>query len=123
MLQGKLIKLFSNQLVTKMKMRSNDKPHLPSLTQWLKVVGLSAMSINVLCQKIHSFEELQEKSEHELKTILNDRGARPEELSRLCKALHNLKKYTGKRRIFSHHRSMLFFIFPTQISDWHCKYV
>lgn len=88
--------MFSNQLVTKLKLRSSCEVHFPSLTQWLQVVGLSKSSIQGLCQKISSVEELQEKSEHELKTILNEKGARPEELSRLCRALHNLKKYTGE---------------------------
>ncbi|KAJ8959074.1 hypothetical protein NQ318_022330 [Aromia moschata] len=66
----------------------------PSLRQWLQVVGLGKASIVGLCQKISSVEELQEKSEHELRTILNEKGARPEELSRLFRALHNLKRYT-----------------------------
>lgn len=93
--QGKLIKLFSDQLVTKLKLKNGCDEHIPSLTQWLQVVGLGKGSIMGLCQKISSVEELQEKSEHELRTILNDKGARPEELSRLCRALHNLKRYTG----------------------------
>ncbi|KAJ8923037.1 hypothetical protein NQ315_001585 [Exocentrus adspersus] len=93
-LEGKLIKLFSDQLVTKLKLKNGCDEHIPSLTQWLQVVGLGKGSILGLCQKISSVEELQEKSEHELRTILNDKGARPEELSRLCRALHNLKRYT-----------------------------
>ncbi|XP_025832315.1 kinase suppressor of Ras 2 [Agrilus planipennis] len=93
-LEGKLIKLFSNQLVTKSKLKTGDLKHIPSLTQWLQVVGLGKNSIQGLCHRISSVEELQEKSEHELRTILNDRNARPEELSRLCRALHNLKRYT-----------------------------
>lgn len=40
-------------------------------------------------------EELQDKSEHELKMILADKNASTEELCRLIRALHNLKKYTG----------------------------
>lgn len=94
--QGKLIKLFSNQLVAKAGLRSTDAKHIPSLTQWLQVVGLSTNSIQGLCQRISSVEELQEKSEHELRTILTERNARPEELNRLCRALHNLRRCTGK---------------------------
>lgn len=94
-LEGKLIKLFSNQLVAKAGLRSLVVTHLPSLTQWLQVVGLSLTSIQGICQRISSVEELQEKSEHELKTILTEKNARPEELSRLCRALHNLRRYTG----------------------------
>ncbi|XP_018561202.1 kinase suppressor of Ras 2 isoform X2 [Anoplophora glabripennis] len=93
-LEGKLIKLFSDQLVTKLKLKNGCDEHIPSLKQWLQVVGLGKDSIFGLCQKISSVEELQEKSEHELRTILNDKSARPEELSRLCRALHNLKRYT-----------------------------
>lgn len=81
--------------MTKLKLKNGCDEHIPSLTQWLQVVGLGKGSIMGLCQKISSVEELQEKSEHELRTILNDKGARPEELSRLCRALHNLKRYTG----------------------------
>lgn len=95
-LQGKLIKMFSEQLVTKQKVRTHEVNHLPSLTQWLQIVGLSTNSIQGLCHKIRSVEELQDKSEHELRTILNERSARTEELSRLCRALHNLKRCVGK---------------------------
>ncbi|XP_045476148.1 kinase suppressor of Ras 1 isoform X2 [Harmonia axyridis] len=96
-LEGKLIKMFSEQLVTKLKLRNGCSEHLPSLTQWLQVVGLGSSSIQGLCQKISSVEELQEKSEHELKTILNDKGAKPDELSKLFRALHNLKRYVGSK--------------------------
>nr|CAI5823630.1 unnamed protein product [Callosobruchus analis] len=94
-LEGKLIKLFSDQLVTKQKLKNcHQDEHIPSLTQWLQVVGLSKSSITGLCQKIASVEELQEKSEHELRAILTDKGARQEELNKLFRALHNLKRYT-----------------------------
>lgn len=86
--------MFSEQLVTKLKLRNGVEEHTPSLTQWLQVVGLSKTSIQGVCERISSVEELQEKSEHELKTILNEHGSRPEEVSRLCRALQNLKKYT-----------------------------
>lgn len=87
--------MFSTQLITKLKITSAEVKHIPSLTQWLQVVGLSKNSIQGLCQKISSVEELQEKSEHELKTVLNERGAKPDEISKLCRALHNLKRYMG----------------------------
>lgn len=99
--QGKLIKMFSNQLVMKLKLRSDDVKHIPSLTQWLQVVGLGKTSIHCLCQKISSVEELQEKTEHELKSILTDKGARTEESDRLCRALRNLKKYVGTYPIWN----------------------
>lgn len=43
--------------------------------------------------KVSSLEALQEKSEHELKTLLSERNAREEEVRRLVRALHNLRKY------------------------------
>lgn len=90
--------MFSEQIVTNSRLRTGPEKHIPSLTQWLQVVGMSKDSIQVLCQKIASVEELQEKSEHELKVILSERGARNEELNRLGRALRNLKKYTGRWR-------------------------
>ncbi|XP_017778982.1 PREDICTED: kinase suppressor of Ras 2 isoform X2 [Nicrophorus vespilloides] len=93
-LEGKLVKMFSNQLVTKSKLHTMEKPQLPSLTQWLKVVGLSVSSIQGLCQRIQSIEELQEKTEHELKNILNEKGTAMDDAKHLCKALYNLKRYT-----------------------------
>ena len=61
------------------------------------MVGLNAASIQSICDRIATIEELQEKSEHELRMILNEH-APPEELNRLCRALHNLKRYTGAVR-------------------------
>ncbi|XP_060521560.1 kinase suppressor of Ras 2 [Cylas formicarius] len=90
-LEGKLIKLFSQQLVTKLKLRNGIEVPVPSVKQWLQVVGLGKDSIVSLSLKISSVEELQEKSEHELKSLL---AASAEEASRLCRALHSLKKYT-----------------------------
>lgn len=106
--QGKLIKMFSDQLVTKLKLRSGCDEHIPSLTQWLQVVGLGKNSIQGLCQRIASVEELQEKSEHELRTILTEKGARQEELSRLFRALHNLKRYTGRSSVKSNIMQLVF---------------
>ncbi|KAJ9598885.1 hypothetical protein L9F63_026579 [Diploptera punctata] len=97
-LEGKLIKLYSRQLVAKAKLQedalSSERKHVPSLQQWLQVVGLSPESIRGVCQKVGTLEALQEKSEHELRNILSERNAREEEVRRLNRALHNLKKYT-----------------------------
>jgi hypothetical protein len=50
-LQGKLIKLYARQLMTKAKLQDDilpsERKHVPSLEQWLQVVGLSAESIQV----------------------------------------------------------------------------
>lgn len=52
--QGKLVKLFSLQLVTKRHLPvgvvlPSELQQYPSLKQWLQVVGLSKDSINVSC--------------------------------------------------------------------------
>lgn len=50
-----------------------------------------------ICYRVKSIEALQEKSEHELKMLLScDHSTfKQEELRRLNRALHNLKRYTG----------------------------
>ncbi|XP_039292308.1 LOW QUALITY PROTEIN: kinase suppressor of Ras 2 [Nilaparvata lugens] len=93
-LEGKLIKLFSYQLVAKSKIADmffhRRMKLLPSIHQWLMVVGLGKEAIQSVCSRVLTVEALQEKSEHELRTMI----AREEELKRLCRALHNLKRYT-----------------------------
>ncbi|XP_021926859.1 kinase suppressor of Ras 2 isoform X2 [Zootermopsis nevadensis] len=97
-LEGKLIKMYAHQLMTKAKMKDDTQfaelEHIPSLQQWLRVVGLGPESILCVCQKVETLEALQEKSEHELRNILSEGNAREEEVRRLTRALHNLKKYT-----------------------------
>ena len=51
----------------------------------------------MVCLKVNSLEALMEKSEHELSTMLGENNVRhEEELRRLCRALHNLRRYMGK---------------------------
>ncbi|XP_034951700.1 kinase suppressor of Ras 2 [Chelonus insularis] len=97
-LEGKLIKLYSKQLVTKAKLAVDSLPpemrQYPSLPQWLRVVGLTPESIRIVCAKAHTLEALKEKSERELSSILDENNSRhEEELRRLCRALHNLRRY------------------------------
>ncbi|KAL1140466.1 hypothetical protein AAG570_000398 [Ranatra chinensis] len=97
-LEGKLIKLFARQLITKAKLRddcNSDMRHVPSVQQWLQVVGLSSESIHGICYKVKSIEALEEKSEHELRLLLGSDHPlhRQEEYRRLSRALHNLKRY------------------------------
>ncbi|XP_076626206.1 kinase suppressor of ras isoform X3 [Colletes latitarsis] len=97
-LEGKLIKLYSKQLVTKAKLAVESLPaemrQYPSLQQWLRVVGLTQESIQMVCSKANSLEALKEKSEHELGSMLGENNVRhEEELRRLCRALHNLRRY------------------------------
>lgn len=50
----------------------------------------------MICSKANSLEALQEKSEHELGTMLGETTIKhEEELRRLCRALHNLRRYMG----------------------------
>ncbi|XP_046750745.1 kinase suppressor of Ras 2 [Diprion similis] len=97
-LEGKLIKLYSKQLVRKAKLAVESLPvemrQYPSLQQWLRVVGLTQESIQMVCSKASSLEALKEKSEHELGSMLGENNVRhEEELRRLCRALHNLHRY------------------------------
>lgn len=51
----------------------------------------------MVCSKANSLEALKEKSEHELGSMLGENNIRhEEELRRLCRALHNLRRYMGK---------------------------
>ncbi|XP_012225443.1 kinase suppressor of Ras 2 isoform X2 [Linepithema humile] len=97
-LEGKLIKLYSKQLVTKAKLADSlpaEMRQYPSLQQWLRVVGLNQESIQMVCSKANSLEALKEKSEHELSSMLGENNVRhEEEHRRLCRALHNLRRYT-----------------------------
>uniref|UniRef100_A0AAR5PJD9 Kinase suppressor of Ras 2 n=1 Tax=Dendroctonus ponderosae TaxID=77166 RepID=A0AAR5PJD9_DENPD len=93
-LEGKLVKLFSQQLVAKSKLGIGTGVGIPHLKQWLQIVGLGTHAVTVISQKVSSVEELQEKTEHELKIWLADKQTTYEEFYRLCRALHNLKKYT-----------------------------
>ncbi|XP_059480114.1 kinase suppressor of Ras 2 isoform X2 [Neocloeon triangulifer] len=95
-LEGKLVKLFSRQMVGRAQLR---EPHRAPghgqscLVQWLKVVGLKEDSINGVCRKVYSLEGLRDKSEHEVRLILNEAGLREEETRRLARALRNLRRY------------------------------
>lgn len=97
-LEGKLIKLYSKQLVTKAKLTADSLPaemrQYPSLQQWLRVVGLTQESIQMVCSKANSLEALKEKSDHELGSMLSENNVRHgEEHRRLSRALHNLRRY------------------------------
>lgn len=50
----------------------------------------------MICSKATSLEALKEKSEHELGSMLGENNVKhEEELRRLCRALHNLRRYMG----------------------------
>ena len=100
-LEGKLIKQFSEQLAVKFGLgpRAVDLVYLPSLEQWLKVVGVSPDTYDAILSRVKSLEELKDKTECELNRILLTTsgvspGQRQEDLRRLARSLLNLRKYT-----------------------------
>ncbi|KAK3911842.1 Kinase suppressor of Ras 2 [Frankliniella fusca] len=98
-LEGKLVKLYSRLLLNKSSfiengaLRANEVINIPPLDQWLKVVGLTPDSITGLCKRISTLEDLQLKSDNELRGMLVERQAREEDIRRLIRSLHNLKRY------------------------------
>lgn len=81
-------------------------------TSWLlRNLFVIFIIFQLICQRVKTIEALQERSEHDIKTLLASRSTvNQEELRRLMRAMHNLKKYTGKlfliktvdpRRIYS----------------------
>ncbi|EFX69435.1 hypothetical protein DAPPUDRAFT_329047 [Daphnia pulex] len=97
-IEGKLVKLFSKQLVAKAKIPIEGLPYevknIPSIKQWLQVVGISQPSVETLCAKFQSLESLQELSDHEIKRIFNECSAKEDEYRRLIRALQSVKRYT-----------------------------
>ncbi|XP_034241397.1 kinase suppressor of Ras 2 isoform X3 [Thrips palmi] len=98
-LEGKLVKLYSRLLLSKSSfiesgaLRAKDVVNIPPLDQWLKVVGLAHDAIPGVCKRIGTLEELQLKSDYELRSILAERPARDEDIRRLTRSLHNLRRY------------------------------
>jgi len=97
-IEGKLVKLFSKQLVAKAKIATEGLPpevrNIPSVKQWLQVVGVSQVSVEALCGKFQSLETLQDLDDHEIKRSFNECGAKEDELRRLIRARQNIRKYT-----------------------------
>uniref|UniRef100_A0A182QS55 Uncharacterized protein n=1 Tax=Anopheles farauti TaxID=69004 RepID=A0A182QS55_9DIPT len=97
-LETKLVKLFSDLLITKSKLPERLPARgLPAtgneLKQWLRVVGLSCASLNAVIQQVSTLEGLLEKEEKELRTIMgNNVYVREEEMKRLTRACGNLRR-------------------------------
>lgn len=100
-LETKLIKLFSRQVVAKKKYSGTENvaelQQYPKLLLWLKVVGLSASSIEGLSNKLTTFDEMLETTEQEVKVFLTAVNAREEEKRRFLIAMRNLKTYTDRQ--------------------------
>uniref|UniRef100_A0A182N9Z2 Uncharacterized protein n=1 Tax=Anopheles dirus TaxID=7168 RepID=A0A182N9Z2_9DIPT len=97
-LETKLVKLFSDLLITKSKLPERLPARgLPAtgneLKQWLRVVGLSCASLNAVIQQVSTLEGLLEKDEKELRAIMgNNVYVREEEMKRLTRACGNLRR-------------------------------
>ncbi|XP_058116516.1 kinase suppressor of Ras 1 [Anopheles ziemanni] len=97
-LETKLVKLFSDLLITKSKLPERLPARgLPAtgneLKQWLRVVGLSCASLKAVIQQVSTLEGLLEKDEKELRTIMgNNVYVREEEIKRLTRACGNLRR-------------------------------
>ncbi|XP_059610312.1 kinase suppressor of Ras 2 [Phlebotomus argentipes] len=96
-LETKLVKMFTDLLLTKAKLSERLPRGLSAtgaeLHQWLRVVGLSPDSLNVVLQRVSTLETLLEKSELELRAILHDNAnVRDEEVRRFIRAMYNLKQ-------------------------------
>ena len=90
--------MFSKQLVAKAKINLDDLPKevrgVPSVKQWLHVVGVSPTAVECLCAKFQSLEALQAMSDHEIRRVCYECNAK-DELMRLIRALQSLRRYTG----------------------------
>lgn len=96
--QGKLVKHFGDQLLAKKRIAPGNLPadcQGPSLKLWLQVVGLSVRTVQGICTRVSSLDSLKDRSDVELRGLLNDYQANEEETRRLTKALQQLKRYTG----------------------------
>ncbi|KAH8359077.1 hypothetical protein KR093_004204, partial [Drosophila rubida] len=104
-LESKLVRYFSELLLTKMRLNERIPangllPHHQATTGselrlWLRVVGLSQESINVCLSRLTTLEQTLQLSDEELKQLLANNTSSSqldEELRRLTKALHNLRK-------------------------------
>ncbi|KAJ6635376.1 Kinase suppressor of Ras 1 [Pseudolycoriella hygida] len=97
LLEAKLVKMFSELLITKSKLPERLPRGLPAtgtdLKQWLRVVGLSSESLNVVTQRVSTLEVLLDKNDTELCSLLNNNAnVREEEIRRLVRAMLNLKR-------------------------------
>ena len=75
-LEGNVIKHFSQQLATKATLNAQRHADMsgiaqyPSLSQWLKVVGITKESADILENRVRSLDNLKEKTDSELNRLL-----------------------------------------------------
>ncbi|XP_078363143.1 kinase suppressor of Ras 1-like isoform X2 [Oculina patagonica] len=102
-LEGKLVKLFSRQLVVKQKCNEdwnhNEKlRYYPRLEQWLQVVGINEEAIKNLEEKCCTVEGLLSLSDEKVRAILENYADGQEESRRLIAALKHLQAYTERQK-------------------------
>lgn len=94
-LESKLVKMFSELLIRKEKLPEslqNVSSNGQEIKQWLRVVGLSDESLNIVLLRINSLETLMCTNDVELRTILADgSNVRDEEVRRLLRAMNCLR--------------------------------
>ncbi|KAK7087945.1 kinase suppressor of Ras 2-like [Littorina saxatilis] len=110
--ESKLIKLFSNQLVAKQRLKGQEFEEMPEcleayprLQQWLIVVGLKTETIKGILGDELSFDALMRKEESDLRSLLKNHGASERDFQTLQTAFRNLKLCTEiqlKGKNYSH---------------------
>ncbi|XP_017023567.1 kinase suppressor of Ras 1 [Drosophila kikkawai] len=100
-LESKLVRYFSELLLAKMRLNERIPangllPHATGneLRQWLRVVGLSQVSLNACLSRLTTLEQSLRLSDSEIRQLLADSPSQreEEELRRLTRAMKNLKK-------------------------------
>lgn len=102
-LEGKLVKLFSRQLVSKQKAISQCGPHseldgYPSLIQWLQVVGISKETIKEIEETCSTLEELLSLPDGKVSRVFDGFENGQEESRQLMRALRHLHAYTERQK-------------------------
>lgn len=93
------MKHFGDQLIAKKRISPENLPpdcQGPSLKLWLQVVGLTVRIIQGICNRVSSLDSLKDRSDQEIRVLMNEHQANEEEVRRLTKAIQQLKRYTGK---------------------------
>ncbi|XP_076815863.1 uncharacterized protein LOC143461846 isoform X2 [Clavelina lepadiformis] len=102
-LEGKLIKHFSEQLDAKTKVMTGDwlaeLQRYPSVSKWLAVVGVSSLLANALKSQGRSVEELLQLSKHQLRAIVIELGGDSEDNRKLGSSLTQLKQFHKRRKL------------------------
>ncbi|XP_064650252.1 kinase suppressor of Ras 2-like isoform X4 [Lineus longissimus] len=93
--EGKLISLFSQQLVAKSKVHPDNMPPVlqeyPRVQLFLNILGINKDVIAMVALKQISLESLLEKTEEEVEILLKRLGADDDQVCRLNTALQKLK--------------------------------